>query len=78
MKGFKPELIKSVKLQGLTIDQNLTLYGTVISSICKAVSAKLKSLNRIRNALDEKQAKLLYIFFILSQFDYCSILWITA
>ena len=38
-------------------------------------SAKVKSLSRIRNALDEKQAKLLYNSFIKSQFNYCSIIW---
>ena len=63
MEGFKLELAMSVKLLGLTIDQNWTLYDKDISNICKAVSAKFKSLSRIRNALDKKQAKLLYIFF---------------
>ena len=38
-------------------------------------SAKVKSLSRIRNALDEDQAKLLYDSFILLQFIYCSIIW---
>ena len=37
---------------------------------------KVKKLSRIRNALDEKQAKLRYNCFILSQFNYCSIIWI--
>ena len=46
-----------------------------VSNICKAASTKVKSLSRIRNALDEKQAKLLYNSFILSQFYYCSIIW---
>lgn len=74
MEGFKLELAVSVKLLGLTIDQNWTLYDKDISNICKVVSAKFKSLSRIRNALDKKQAKLLYIFLDLSQFDYFSIL----
>ena len=39
-------------------------------------SAKIKSLNRMRNAFDKKQAKLLSNFFLLSQFNYWSITWL--
>ena len=65
---------KSAKLLGLDIDHKLK-FDSHISTICKIASAKIKSLSRIRNALDEKQAKLLYNSFILSQFNYCSIIW---
>ena len=58
MEEFKLKLAKSIKVLRLTIDHNLTLYGTDISNICKAASAKFKSLSKIRNALDEKQVKL--------------------
>ena len=74
IEGFQLESAKSVNLLGITIDHNLT-FDTHISNICKTASAKVKSLSRIRNALDEKQAKLLYNSFILSQFNYCSIIW---
>ena len=59
MKGFQLESAKLVNLLGITSDHNLT-FDTHISSICKTASAKVKSLSRIRNALDEKQAKLLH------------------
>ena len=65
---------ESVKLLGLTIDKNLK-FDLHISNIRKVASTKIKSLTRIRNSLDEKQAKLLYNSFILSQFNYCSIIW---
>ena len=65
---------KSVKLLGLDIDHKLK-FDSHISTICKIASAKIKSLSRIRNALDENQARLLYNSFILSQFNYCSIIW---
>ena len=73
VEGFKLESDKSVNLIRITIDHNLT-FDTHVSKICKTASAKVKSLSRIRNALDEKQAKLLCNFFILSQFNYCSII----
>ena len=72
-EGFHLESAKSVKLLGIIIDHNLT-FDTHLSSICKPANAEVKSLSRIRNALDEKQAKLLYNSFILSQFNYCLII----
>ena len=74
IEGFQLESAKSVNLLGITIDHNLA-FDTHIWNICKTASAKVKSLSRIRNALDEKQAKLLYNSFFLSQFNYCSIIW---
>ena len=74
IEGFQLTSAKSVNLLGITIDHNLT-FNTHISNICKMTSAKVKSLSRIRNALDEDQAKLLYNSFILLQFIYCSIIW---
>ena len=71
---FQLESAKSVNLLGITIDYNLT-FDTHVSNIYKTASAKLKSLSRIRNALEEKLARLLCNSFILSQFNYCSIIW---
>ena len=68
IEGFQLESAKSVNLLGITIDHNLT-FDTHVSNICKTFSTKVKSLNRIRSALDEKQAKLLYHSFILSRFN---------
>ena len=68
IEGFQLESAKSVSLLGITIDQDLT-FDRHMSNISKTARAKVKSLNRIRNALDEKQAKLLYNPFILSHFN---------
>ena len=38
-------------------------------------SAKIKGLGRIRNRLNLSQAKILYNSFILSQFNYCCLVW---
>ena len=74
IEGFHLESAKSVNLLEITIDHNLT-FDTRVINICKTASAKVKSLSRIINALDEKQVKLLYDSIILSQFNYCSIIW---
>ena len=75
IEGFQLQSAKSVNLLGITIDHNLT-FDMHVSNIFKTASARVKSLSRIINALDEKQAKLLYNSFILLQFNYCSIKWI--
>ena len=38
-------------------------------------NSKVKCLERVRNMLDNKQAKVLYNTFILSKFNYCQLLW---
>ena len=68
IEGFQIESAKSVNLLGITIDHNLT-FDTHVSNICNTFSTKVKSLSRIRSALDEKQTKLLYHSFILSRFN---------
>ena len=55
IEGFQLESAKSVNVLGIAIDHNLT-FDTHISNICRTVSANVKSLGRIRNTLDEKQA----------------------
>ena len=68
------ESSKSVKLLGLTIDNKLK-FGIHINNICKVASAKIKGLGRIRNRLNLSQPKILYNSFILSQFNYCCLVW---
>ena len=66
------ESSKSVKLLGLTIDNKLN-FGIHMNNICKVPSAKIKGLGRIRSRLNLLQVKTLY--FILSQFNYCCLVW---
>ena len=68
------ESSKSVKLLGLIIDNKLN-FGIHINDICKEASAKIKGLGRIRSRLNLSQAKILYNSFILSQFNYCCLVW---
>ena len=69
IEGFQLAAAKSVNLIGIIIDHNLT-FDTHMSNLRKTASSKVKSLSRIRNVLDQKQAKLLHNSFILSQFNY--------
>ena len=50
------ESLKSVKLLVLTIDNKFN-FEIHINSICKAASAKIKGLGRIRNRINLLQAK---------------------
>ena len=65
---------KSVKLLGLTTDNKLN-FGIHINNKCKVANAKIKGLGRIRNKLNLSQAKILYNSFILSQPNYCCLVW---
>ena len=65
---------KTVKLLGVTIDDQLTFYPHVLE-ICKKASNKIKALLRIRCYLNQKQANLLYTAYIMSPFNYCPLVW---
>ena len=65
---------ESVKLLGITIDDQLSFYPHIME-ICKKVSNKSKALLRIRNYLSQKQADLLYSSYIMSPFNYCPLVW---
>ena len=67
IEEFQLEPPKSVNLLGIKID-------THVSNICKT-AIRIRRLSRIRNALDKKLAKILCNSFVLSQLNYCSIIW---
>ena len=65
---------KKGKLLGITFDNNITMKDH-IKCICKQASNKLYALARISSYLDECKRKVLLKSFILSQFNYCPIIW---
>ena len=65
------ELSKSAKL---LIDNKLN-FGIHMDNICNVAGAKIKGLGRIRSRLNLSQAKVLDNSFILSQFNYCCLVW---
>ena len=64
-----------VKLLGLWIDCNLN-FDDHIQNICSAANRKINCLFRIRNLLSIDQAKTLSNTYILSNFRYCSQIWL--
>ena len=46
-----------------------------INNICKVASVEIKGLGRVTNRLNLSQAKILYNYFILPQFNYCCLIW---
>ena len=62
------------KLLGITFDNNINMKEH-IKGICKQASNKLYALARISSYLDESKRKILMKSFILSQFNYCPIIW---
>ena len=66
---------KSVKLLGVTIDQNLT-FNDHINDMCRRANQKISALLRIRSYISTERAKLLCNAYIMSSFNYCPLVWI--
>ena len=65
---------KTGKLLGITFDNQLTMIDH-IKGICKQASNKLYALARISHYLSGHKRKILMKSFIISQFNYCPIIW---
>ena len=64
-----------VKLLGVTIDSNLT-FNAHIKGICGKVNQKASALSRLRDYISEKKAKLFQNTVVMSNFQYCSLIWL--
>ena len=62
------------KLLEITVDEKLT-FKTHVESLCKKANQKLHALSRISCYLSIEQLKLTMKTFILSQFNYCPLVW---
>ena len=65
---------KEEKLHGVVVDKKLC-FKQQVKSICKKAGQKLHALSRISHFLDTKQLKRIMKVFILSQFNYCPLVW---
>ena len=63
-----------MKVRGVTIDNRLT-FTEHISRCCKKAARQLNALSRIAKYLDMKSKKLIFNSFIVSNFNYCPLLW---
>ena len=66
--------VESAKLLGITIDNHITMDKHIVN-ICKQAGNKLSALARICHFLNEQMRKILMKSFIISQFNYCPIVW---
>ena len=66
--------IDTVKLLGILLDSKLS-FRPHVSNICKKVSQKTRALARIRSCLSQSQANILFNSYIISHFNYCSLVW---
>ena len=64
----------SVKLLGITIDNNLN-FNEHVSKICNKASQKLHALMRISKYIATDKMKLIMKTFFESQFNYCPLVW---
>ena len=65
---------ENVKLLGIDIDNKLK-FTTHIEKMCSKVNSKTNALRRIRKYLTVDKAVTLFNAFILSNFNYCPIIW---
>ena len=71
---FEIESSKKEKLLGISIDTTLS-FEHHITSLCKKASQKLHALARIAHYMDFEKRRSLMKAFVISQFNYCPIIW---
>ena len=62
------------KLLGVVIDKKLN-FETHISKLCKKAGNKLSALARVSGYMDTNKLKILMRAFVISQFQYCPLVW---
>ena len=65
---------EKVKLLGIDIDNRLN-FDYHISQLYKKAGKKIHALTRVFKYMDTSQCKLIENAFIMSQFPYCSLIW---
>ena len=65
----------SQKLLWVKIDSNFT-FEEHINNLCQKSSQKLHALTRISHYLSPNKKRILFKTFVISQFNYCSLVWV--
>ena len=65
---------KQVQLLVVTIDEKLNFHQRV-STLCRKAGAQLRVLRRLSGYLDQPSCLRIFRCFILSHFNYCSLVW---
>ena len=71
------QIVPLVKLLGITIDNRLN-FSEHISSICKSAANQLNALVRLKTFLGSNERKVLVNSFVLSNFNYCPLVWFVS
>ena len=74
IRGNVIKMCETVKLLGVTSDSKLNFNGH-IKTICRKTKNKFKAFSRIARNLDNQKASLLYNSIILTNFNYCPLIW---
>ena len=74
IKGSIIESSNCEKLLGIYIDSNFS-FEYHINRICRKASQKLHASSRIAKYISEDKKRMLFRSFIISQFNYCPIVW---
>ena len=74
INGFQIANSTKEKLLGIKFDSKLS-FENHVSSLCKKASQKLHALTRIVNYMNLSKRKALMKTFVISQFNYCPLVW---
>ena len=74
VNDYEVKATKCVKQLGVYIDENLS-FDEHISQLCIKAARQLNSLQRIAKYLSQKTKKIVFNSFILSNFNYCPLVW---
>ena len=68
-------MTRSVKLLGINVDDELK-FDKNVKTMCQNVSRKISAFSRVAPVIDEKKGEILYHTFIMSNFNYCPLIWV--
>ena len=74
IEGKKLNATDHVKLLGVEIDSKL-MFSRHVEAICYKVNKKITALSRLSNFITTQQAQAIYNAVILSNFNYCPLIW---
>ena len=72
--GINVKSMDEVKLLGVNIDKKLN-FDSHVSYLCKKTSRQVNALSRLRHIANENSKNMLYKTYIMSNFNYCSVIW---
>ena len=74
IRGQENEFSKSITALGICIDENIT-FDEHVNNICLKASRQISALQRLTGFIDMPGRKAIYNSFIVSNFNYCPLVW---